>query len=69
MDLPIDHKQLDQTIKILLSNKHDHIPNFQECLESVMRYIPNLPLKKQADMIKFIANRPGNFHFVSQEYY
>ena len=69
MDLPIDHKQLDETIKTLLANKHDYINNFEECLDSIMKYLSNLPLKKQADMIKFIANRPGNFHFVSQEYF
>ena len=69
MDHAIDYKQLEETVKTLLSNKHDNIKNFENCLDSIMRHIPNLPVKKQADLIKIIANRPGNFHFVSKEYY
>ena len=34
-----------------------------------MKHIPNLPVKKQADLIKIVANRPGNFHFVTKDYY
>jgi hypothetical protein len=69
MDLPIDYKQLEDTIKTLLANKHDHVPNFEGALDSILRHIAKLPVKKQADMVKIIANRPGNFHFVSRDYY
>jgi len=69
MDLPIDYKTLEDTIKTLLSNKHDHISNFQESLDLILKHLSSLPVKKQADIIKIVANRPGNFHFVSQGYY
>jgi hypothetical protein len=38
-------------------------------LTIVISHTHRLPLKKQADIIKIISNRPGNFHFVQPQFY
>ena len=53
-------------IKTLIANKFDNIDNFQTIVNCILRHIPSLPIKKQSDLVKIIANRPGNFHFVNK---
>ena len=69
MELLVDFKQLDDSIRNLLSNKYDDIANFETILDCVMSQIHKLPIKRQADQLKIITNRPGNFLFVSQPFY
>ena len=69
MDLAVDYKQLEETVKNLIANKYDYIGNFEKILTVIIDRTKRLPVKKQADIIKIISNRPGNFHYIDQEYY
>jgi hypothetical protein len=69
MELLVDFKQLDDAIRNLLSNKYDDIANFETILDCVLSHIQKLPIKRQAELLKIITNRPGNFLFVSQPFY
>lgn len=69
MDLAVDYKQLEETVKNLIANKYDCIGNFEKILTVIIDRTKRLPVKKQADIIKIISNRPGNFHYIDQEYY
>lgn len=69
LDLAFDYRQLEETLKSLTSNKYDCIEHFEQIMTLIIGQVPKLPLKKQADVLKLIANRPGNFHFVSPDYY
>lgn len=67
--MAFDYKHLEETLKSLTANKHDHIEHFQQIMTLIMDKVHKLPLKKQADILKLISNRPGNFHFVPRDYY
>jgi hypothetical protein len=66
MDHFVDFKQLEETLKNLFSNKYDKISHFEKIVLLVMDNLHKIPIKKQGDIIKILANRPGNFLFIGR---
>lgn len=69
MDLQVDFKQLEDALKHLFSSKYEKIEHFHQLLKSIMLGLTRLPAKKQADLLKLITSRPGNFFFIDRSIY
>ena len=69
MELVVDFKLLEDALKAIFGNKFDQIEHFEAVLSVVVENLHKVPLKKQADLVKIIANRPGNFLFIRRDLY
>lgn len=69
MDHFVDFKYFEDTLKNIFSNKYDNISHFEQIVLLIMTNLSKVPVKKQADLIKILANRPANFLFMARDAY
>lgn len=69
LDHFVDFKQFEESLKNIFSNKYEQIGHFEEISAMIMDNMHKIPVKKQGELIKIIANRPGNFLWVGRALY